>query len=172
MNWQLVVQAYGFIGILETVCAFSMGYWYAQRQGIQFSTLWFGFNSVEPGFTKDEQQKILNVASSIYFVTLVVMRKYSRNENGKHVQRTDGLPRVVHAVRPSNPATVGPQAAYELVLDPGYLLRPGVCDFLPVSPGFPWFFANGSDPSRTLVSAYGFWDGYSFARRREEVSSS
>lgn len=77
VNWQLVLQAYGFIGILETVCAFSMGYWYAQRQGIQFFTLWFGFNQVQDGFTADEQQQILNVASSIYFVTLVVMRKWT-----------------------------------------------------------------------------------------------
>lgn len=76
VNWQLILQAYGFIGILETVSAFSMGYWYAQRQGIEFTTLWFGFNEIQPGFIQEEQQEILNVASSIYFVTLVVMRKF------------------------------------------------------------------------------------------------
>jgi sodium/potassium-transporting ATPase subunit alpha len=50
-----------------------MAYWYAQRQGLRFSALWFGFGEIENGLTKAEQTAILNTASSIYFVNLVVM---------------------------------------------------------------------------------------------------
>jgi sodium/potassium-transporting ATPase subunit alpha len=41
VDWQLILQAYGFIGILETVSSFAMSYWYLQRNGIAFSDLWF-----------------------------------------------------------------------------------------------------------------------------------
>jgi sodium/potassium-transporting ATPase subunit alpha len=69
----LILQAYGFTGMLETICSFSMGYWYAQRKGIPFSTLWFGFGNVPDGMSADTFAAILNEASSIYFVNLVVM---------------------------------------------------------------------------------------------------
>ena len=50
-----------------------MSYWYLQRQGIAFSSLWFGFGKVPDGIDQDFYNNQLNVASSIYFVTLVVM---------------------------------------------------------------------------------------------------
>ncbi|KAK4561596.1 hypothetical protein LTR86_004275 [Recurvomyces mirabilis] len=69
VDWKLILQAYGFIGLIETTSSFAMSYWYAQRRGVPFSMLWFGFSSVT-----DEQQDVLNTASSIYFVNLVVMQ--------------------------------------------------------------------------------------------------
>lgn len=73
VDWKLILQAYGFIGIIETTLSFTMSYWYAQRRGVPFSTLWFGFGQTAAGLTSDEQNLILNEASSIYFVNLVVM---------------------------------------------------------------------------------------------------
>jgi sodium/potassium-transporting ATPase subunit alpha len=73
VDWRLILQAYGFVGMVETVSSFAMAYWYAQRQGLSFSFLWFGFNSIPAGMTENEKNSILNTASSIYFVNLVVM---------------------------------------------------------------------------------------------------
>lgn len=73
VNAKLVLQAYGFIGIIETTTSFAMAYWYAQRAGYPFSVLWFGFGDLPEGMTEDRATSILNTASSIYFVNLVVM---------------------------------------------------------------------------------------------------
>ncbi|KAH9845047.1 PMR1-Ca++-transporting P-type ATPase located in Golgi [Teratosphaeria destructans] len=73
VDWKLILHAYGVIGVIESVCSFSMAYWYAQRQGLYFSDLWFGFiNATDPQATA-----ILNTASSIYFVNLVVMQWFN-----------------------------------------------------------------------------------------------
>jgi sodium/potassium-transporting ATPase subunit alpha len=73
VNWQLILFAYGFIGMLETISSFAMSYWYAERMGVPFSSLWFGFGAVPSYMSLDQYTKVLNVASSIYFVNLVVM---------------------------------------------------------------------------------------------------
>jgi sodium/potassium-transporting ATPase subunit alpha len=77
VDWKLLLQSYGFIGVIETVASFSMAFWYAARRGIPFSALWFGFGENPVGFTPDEAAAILNEASSIYFVNLVVMQWFS-----------------------------------------------------------------------------------------------
>ncbi|SMR49210.1 unnamed protein product [Zymoseptoria tritici ST99CH_1E4] len=74
VNWKLILQAYGFIGMLESVCSFAMAYWLAERRGIPFSTLWFGFGAVPTGMSSDRYTEILNEASAVYFVNLVVMQ--------------------------------------------------------------------------------------------------
>lgn len=73
MNWKLMLQSYGIIGILETVSSFSMAYWYLQRNGIYFSDLWFKFGELPPGIDETYYTERLNEASSVYFVNLVVM---------------------------------------------------------------------------------------------------
>jgi sodium/potassium-transporting ATPase subunit alpha len=73
VGWELVVQAYGFIGIIETVSSFAMSYWYLQRNGIPFMDIWFSFGSLPDTIDPDFYAQKLNEASSIYFVTLVVM---------------------------------------------------------------------------------------------------
>jgi sodium/potassium-transporting ATPase subunit alpha len=73
VDWKLMLQSYGILGIIETVCSFSMSYWYLQRNGIPFSTLWFGFGAVPDGVSEDYYTAKLNEASSIYFINLVVM---------------------------------------------------------------------------------------------------
>jgi sodium/potassium-transporting ATPase subunit alpha len=74
VNWKLILQAYGFIGILESVSSFAMAYWYMQQHGVPFSSQWFGFGNVPSGLTSDEYTEVLNVGSSVYFVNLVVMQ--------------------------------------------------------------------------------------------------
>lgn len=73
VDWRLMLQSYGILGMIETICSFSMSYWYLQRNGIPFSTLWFGFGAVPDGVSEDYYSVKLNEASSIYFINLVVM---------------------------------------------------------------------------------------------------
>jgi sodium/potassium-transporting ATPase subunit alpha len=44
-----------------------------QRQGLPFSTLWFGFGATPEGMSDERKLELLNTGSSIYFITLVVM---------------------------------------------------------------------------------------------------
>ena len=76
VDWGLVVQSYGFVGVAETAASFAMSYWYLERSGIPFSRLWLGFGSPE-GIDADYYAGKLRVASSIYFVTLVVMQWFN-----------------------------------------------------------------------------------------------
>lgn len=73
VDWKLILQAYGFLGLIEATSSFAMSYWYAQRAGVPFSTLWFGFGAIPAGVSQAQYYHVLNVASSIYFVNLVVM---------------------------------------------------------------------------------------------------
>ena len=73
VDWRLMLQAYGFIGVIETASSFAMAYWYLQRSGITFSDLWFQFGTVPPNVDPDYYSARLAEASSIYFVNLVVM---------------------------------------------------------------------------------------------------
>ncbi|KAF2399720.1 calcium ATPase [Trichodelitschia bisporula] len=77
VDWQLILQAYGFTGMLETIASFSMAYWYAARKGIPFSVLWFGFGKIPAGMDSETYTAILNEASSIYFINLVVMQWFN-----------------------------------------------------------------------------------------------
>lgn len=46
VDWKLLLQAYGFVGTFETVPSFTMSYWYLQREGLSFGSLWFSFGSI------------------------------------------------------------------------------------------------------------------------------
>lgn len=72
VDWKLILQAYGFIGLLETTLSFAMSYWYLQRNEMPFTHIWFSFGNLDEATQQDYLAK-LNVASSIYFVNLVVM---------------------------------------------------------------------------------------------------
>ncbi|KAF2157518.1 putative H /K ATPase alpha subunit [Myriangium duriaei CBS 260.36] len=77
VDWKLILQAYGFFGVLETLMSFTMSYWYCQRKGLSFSDQWFGFGKTPANMDSDTQTDILNTASSIYFVNLVVMQWFT-----------------------------------------------------------------------------------------------
>jgi sodium/potassium-transporting ATPase subunit alpha len=72
VDWKLILQAYGFIGFAQTIASFAVSYWYLERHGIKFSMLWFKYALPEE-LDADFVAHHLNVASSIYFVNLVVM---------------------------------------------------------------------------------------------------
>ena len=69
-----MLQAYGFIGILDTISSFAMSYWYLQRNGIPFSALWFRYSVLPNTIDPDYAAACLNEASSVYFMNLVVMQ--------------------------------------------------------------------------------------------------
>jgi sodium/potassium-transporting ATPase subunit alpha len=73
VDWQLMLQSYGFIGVIETLTSFAMSYWYLQRSGIPFSALWFQYGMLPDTIDQDYANARLAEASSIYFVNLVVM---------------------------------------------------------------------------------------------------
>ncbi|KAL9074564.1 MAG: hypothetical protein Q9161_002156 [Pseudevernia consocians] len=77
VDWGLMLQSYGFIGVLESLSSFAMSYWYLQRSGIPFSALWFKYGAVPDNITEDYYNARLAEASSIYFVNLVVMQWFS-----------------------------------------------------------------------------------------------
>lgn len=77
VDWRLLSWSYGFIGIIETTLSFTMSYWYAQRHGLPFSALWFGYGAVPSNITSERYTEVLNTASSIYFVNLVVMQFFT-----------------------------------------------------------------------------------------------
>ncbi|KAF3937610.1 hypothetical protein ABW19_dt0204145 [Dactylella cylindrospora] len=74
VDWKLLLEAYGLIGLAETLTSFAMAFWYLQRNGIPFSALWLGFGNAVPGKDADYVATKLAEASSIYFVNLVVMQ--------------------------------------------------------------------------------------------------
>jgi sodium/potassium-transporting ATPase subunit alpha len=77
VDWRLMLQAYGFIGILETVSSFAVSYWYFQRNSIPFSALWFQYGALPADITQDFYNARLNEANSVYFVNLVVMQWFN-----------------------------------------------------------------------------------------------
>ncbi|KAK4220955.1 Sodium/potassium-transporting ATPase subunit alpha-1 [Podospora fimiseda] len=77
VDWKLIEQSYGFVGMFETVASFAMLYWYLERNGIAFSALWFSFGQLPEGISPEFYPQKLNEASSIYFVTLVVIQWFN-----------------------------------------------------------------------------------------------
>lgn len=77
VDWKLIVHSYGFIGFMETLASFAMSYWYLERRGIPFDTLWFGFGAMPAGVSEEYYKARMNEASSIYFVNLVVMQWFN-----------------------------------------------------------------------------------------------
>ncbi|KAJ9662629.1 hypothetical protein H2198_001301 [Neophaeococcomyces mojaviensis] len=79
VDWKLMLQSFGFVGMIESTASFSMSFWYLQRNGVPFSALWFSYGDYSsiPNLTSDEITARLNTASSIYFVNLVVMQWFN-----------------------------------------------------------------------------------------------
>ncbi|KAI9507404.1 sodium-potassium ATPase [Russula earlei] len=69
-NGRLLLHAYGFLGILESLCAMAMSFWYLQRNGVPFSSLAMKFGNYPAALTND----LLYEAQTVYFFTLVVMQ--------------------------------------------------------------------------------------------------
>ena len=59
--------------MIETLTSFAMSYWYLERNGVPFSVLWFSFGNLPDWIDPDRYQTLVNEASSIYFINLVIM---------------------------------------------------------------------------------------------------
>lgn len=77
VNIPLMLHAYFTIGVIECLCSMSMAFWYFQRQGIPFSDLVVKFGNLPSSINPDHFTEVSNTASSIYFVTLVVMQFFN-----------------------------------------------------------------------------------------------
>ncbi|OCL07754.1 Na/K ATPase-like protein alpha 1 subunit [Glonium stellatum] len=74
---RLIFHAYFFVGIIECFLSFTMAFWYMQRKGVPFSAMWLKYGVLSPQFDAEYVTKITNEASSIYFVSLVVMQLFN-----------------------------------------------------------------------------------------------
>ena len=61
----------------ESLASFAMSFWYLERKGIPFRDLWFSFGQLPDTINPDYYNEHLTVASSIYFVNLVVMQWFN-----------------------------------------------------------------------------------------------
>ncbi|KAI9691942.1 MAG: hypothetical protein M1822_008015 [Bathelium mastoideum] len=77
INFKVYGQSYLFIGVMETVCAHSMFFFYMYKKaGIPFHELVFLFEGYSDGFhgyTADELTHFNVVGQCVYFVTLVIL---------------------------------------------------------------------------------------------------
>lgn len=76
VDGKLILQAYGFVGVMMCACSMAMGFWHFERRGIAFNELWFAFGDVK-GHEAEEVELVSRSASSVYFVTLVVMQFFN-----------------------------------------------------------------------------------------------
>ncbi|RIA98676.1 hypothetical protein C1645_748901 [Glomus cerebriforme] len=78
VNTKLILQAYGFIGIMEMLFAHWMFFMYLSSYGgITFRDTVFAFNNWRDGFmgkTIDELNELNYTGQSVYFVSLVIMQ--------------------------------------------------------------------------------------------------
>lgn len=78
VNTRLLFHAYFVVGLLECFLSFTMAFWYMSRQGIPFSALWLRFGSYDGSeYAAERIARVATEASSIYFVTLVVMQLFN-----------------------------------------------------------------------------------------------
>ncbi|KAK8853203.1 hypothetical protein IAR55_003905 [Kwoniella newhampshirensis] len=74
VDWKLLLHAYGFLGILESLCAMSMAFWYLERRGYRFMDLVLAYGGLPAQYNPEAFAEALNKAQSIYFFTLVIMQ--------------------------------------------------------------------------------------------------
>ena len=54
-----------------------MAFWYMQMKGVPFTAMWLKFGEYDAQYDPDYVAEIAKQASSIYFVTLVVMQMFN-----------------------------------------------------------------------------------------------
>lgn len=77
VNAKLILHAYITLGTIECLCSMAMAFWYFERRGIKFSDLALSFGNLPAYFDPAYVTEVANKASSIYFVTLVVMQIFN-----------------------------------------------------------------------------------------------
>lgn len=77
VDTKLIFHAYFFVGLIQCFLSFTMAFWYMERQGVPFTAMWLKFGEYDPQYDTDYINETANKASSIYFVTLVVMQLFN-----------------------------------------------------------------------------------------------
>ncbi|KAF2738493.1 calcium ATPase [Polyplosphaeria fusca] len=77
VDTRLIFHAYGCVGLYMCFLSFTMAFWYLQRNGVPFTALWLRFGVLDAKFDQNYVAATTNTASSIYFVTLVVMQLFN-----------------------------------------------------------------------------------------------
>ena len=77
VNLRLLFHAYITLGTIECVCSMAMAFWFLQRNGIKFSYVDMSFGNVPEIADATFLANMENTASSIYFVTLVIMQFFN-----------------------------------------------------------------------------------------------
>ncbi|KAI8099726.1 uncharacterized protein BX664DRAFT_355122 [Halteromyces radiatus] len=77
VNGRLLLQAYGFIGLMEMLSSMFMFYYYLAQNGLPPGQVFLSFSAFNSpdgymGYTADQMVTLLNTAQSIYFVNLVI----------------------------------------------------------------------------------------------------
>lgn len=73
VNARLIFHAYFCVGLLQCFLAYTMAFWWIQRQGIPFTAMWLKFGNYDPQYSTERITQLTSQGSSIYFVTLVIM---------------------------------------------------------------------------------------------------
>jgi sodium/potassium-transporting ATPase subunit alpha len=85
VTWRLLLHAYGFLGIMESLAANAMAWWYLQRaEGIRFSDIFLSFGALPAGIDADRYNQGLFRAQSVYFFSLVLMQVCPATVRLKH----------------------------------------------------------------------------------------
>lgn len=83
VNFKIYAQSYLFIGIMETLCAHSMFFYYIwSAAGIPANKMFFTFAHYSEGYyghTQAELNKFLSTGQCVYFVTLVILQFFNLN---------------------------------------------------------------------------------------------
>ncbi|KAG6826073.1 hypothetical protein H0H92_001227 [Tricholoma furcatifolium] len=78
INLKIYAQAYFFVGMMETITAHCMFFFYMYKvAGIPARSLFFAFEKYQEGFygyTADELTNFNNVGQGVYFVTVVILQ--------------------------------------------------------------------------------------------------
>jgi sodium/potassium-transporting ATPase subunit alpha len=77
VDTKLIFHAYFLVGMLECFLSFTMAFWYMERKGVPFTALWLKFGKLDPMYDSDYVTQVTNEASSVYFVTLVIMQLFN-----------------------------------------------------------------------------------------------
>lgn len=65
INLKFLGHAYCFLGILESLCASSMAFWWLDRQGFKFSDLVLAYGGLPPQYDADAYAEAVNKAQSM-----------------------------------------------------------------------------------------------------------
>ena len=133
VNFKLYTQSYLFIGVMETITAHAMFFFYMwSYAGIPIHRMFFVFENYSDGFyghSQAELTQFLNTGQCVYFVTLVILQ--IANLNSVRNKRMSILQN-------------GPQNNWKLVLGP--IVSVGIAIFVTEVPGLQRLFGTASVP--------------------------